>query len=228
MSDKAKVVEIRVAEEGRRARIQCAPNIVPAPGRYLVAHLPESEDLLPTPLFASVSTSDGFVSASKVPRSWFPGCELAVRGPIGHGFILASLSRRVALVAFNHDPARLLGLAEVALRWKASVALVCADPPPGLDSRVEVHPLRAQEEVCSWSDYAAFDVDREFLQDLVSSLTREGRLMIGGTGQVLVGTPVPCGGLAECGICAVQTKRGRALACSEGPVFDLGLLPVES
>jgi dihydroorotate dehydrogenase electron transfer subunit len=39
--------------------------------------------------------------------------------------------------------------------------------------------------------------------------------------QVLVGTPIPCGGIADCGVCAVNTKSSWMLACEDGPVFDL-------
>jgi hypothetical protein len=39
--------------------------------------------------------------------------------------------------------------------------------------------------------------------------------------QALVITPMPCGGIAECGVCAVTARRGWKLACKDGPVFDL-------
>jgi ferredoxin len=39
-------------------------------------------------------------------------------------------------------------------------------------------------------------------------------------GQMLIHTPVPCGGMADCGICAVTLRSGWKLACKEGPVFD--------
>jgi hypothetical protein len=42
-----------------------------------------------------------------------------------------------------------------------------------------------------------------------------------GDAQVLVVTPAPCGGLAECGVCAVTTRRGWKMACKDGPVFSL-------
>jgi dihydroorotate dehydrogenase electron transfer subunit len=38
--------------------------------------------------------------------------------------------------------------------------------------------------------------------------------------QILIHTPVPCGGVAECGVCAVTSKSGWKLACRDGPVFD--------
>jgi NAD(P)H-flavin reductase len=39
--------------------------------------------------------------------------------------------------------------------------------------------------------------------------------------QVLVRTSIPCGGIADCGVCAVMTKSNWKLACKDGPVFDL-------
>ena len=39
--------------------------------------------------------------------------------------------------------------------------------------------------------------------------------------QVLIQTPIACGGLAECGVCAVQARRGWKMACKNGPVFEL-------
>jgi NAD(P)H-flavin reductase len=37
---------------------------------------------------------------------------------------------------------------------------------------------------------------------------------------VLLRTQMPCGALAECGVCAVRTRGGWKMACKDGPVFD--------
>ena len=42
--------------------------------------------------------------------------------------------------------------------------------------------------------------------------------------QLLIRTAMPCSGLGECGVCAVATRVGWALACSDGPVFDFNTL----
>ena len=44
-----------------------------------------------------------------------------------------------------------------------------------------------------------------------------------GAGQALVTLPMPCGGLGECGACAVPIRRGWKLACQDGPVLDVRL-----
>jgi len=46
-------------------------------------------------------------------------------------------------------------------------------------------------------------------------------LKIPGQAQILVRTPMPCGALAQCGVCSVELRGGAQLACENGPVFDL-------
>ncbi|MBI3152940.1 MAG: hypothetical protein HYZ21_12455, partial [Chloroflexi bacterium] len=41
-----------------------------------------------------------------------------------------------------------------------------------------------------------------------------------GEAQVLIRTQMPCGALAECGICAVMVGQQWKMACKDGPVFD--------
>ena len=38
---------------------------------------------------------------------------------------------------------------------------------------------------------------------------------------LLLRLPMPCGGLGECGICAVPVRKGWLPACTHGPGFDL-------
>jgi Iron-sulfur cluster binding domain of dihydroorotate dehydrogenase B len=93
-----------------------------------------------------------------------------------------------------------------------------------LPGNIEIHPRPAMMEICEWSDYAALDVSRDSLPGLVETLGSNQRPFRGGRGQALIRVPMPCGGLAKCGVCAVRTSRGPLLACEDGPVFDLDLL----
>jgi NAD(P)H-flavin reductase len=45
--------------------------------------------------------------------------------------------------------------------------------------------------------------------------------------EALVLTAMPCGGMAECGVCAVKTAAGWQSACKDGPVFDFASLELE-
>ena len=74
-----------------------------------------------------------------------------------------------------------------------------------------------------WADYAAIDVKRDSLEALREGLVERDQLRTN-SAQALVRTPMPCSGLAECGVCAVTVRRGWKLACKDGPV--LGLLEV--
>jgi dihydroorotate dehydrogenase electron transfer subunit len=91
---------------------------------------------------------------------------------------------------------------------------------------VEVQPLRALAGVCSWADYLALDVEREAIPLLKQALGNINSLKIPGEAQILVRTPMPCGALAECGVCSVELRGGVQLACDDGPVFDFKLLLV--
>jgi hypothetical protein len=39
--------------------------------------------------------------------------------------------------------------------------------------------------------------------------------------QVLVRAPMPCGALAECGVCALTIRHEWKMICKDGPVFEL-------
>lgn len=186
--------------------------MIPAPGQYLLAsHDPESP--LPISVFYTDFAGEGFIAAATSPVDWNPGLTLHLRGPLGRGFVLPASARRVGLVALEGSPAYLRGLIRRALEQDAAVVLVCDAPVAALPDEVEVQPLALLDEIIEWADYLAFDVGRQNLGSRPS-------LAAGKEAQVLVRTPVPCGGLAECGVCAVTTGTTWKLACKDGPVFD--------
>ena len=200
---------------------------MPAAGQYTLAHAMRSDDPLAVAVFLLQADTEGWLCAPPVPVEWQPDTRLELRGPLGHGFELPAAARRVATVAHNGDCSRLFPLMHAALANEASVTLVVDRPPEDLPLQVEVQPMSALAEVCGWSDYAAFDVEREHLSELIDSLGRPAALKVGGEAEVLIRAPMPCGALGDCGVCTVRTRRGPKLACKHGPVFDLGLLAVE-
>jgi hypothetical protein len=220
----ASVAELRVIHGRQFAWIDCEAAAVPAPGRYLLAHEQGSDAPLATELFAVEYGPRGFLAGPPVPREWQPGSILEMRGPLGVGFELPAEAHRVALVAFDGDPSRLIPLGTIAIRQAASVALVCDTPPPDLPLQLEIHPARGLADVCEWSDYAAIDVARGSVSELLSLLTRWRGVVAAGHAQALVRAPMPCGGIGQCGVCSVRTNAGPQLACVDGPVFDLKFL----
>jgi NAD(P)H-flavin reductase len=203
------------------ARIACPPELTPAPGQYLLAHADGSDAPLPVSLFSSLPTPTGFRSASPLPSSWRPGDSLTLRGPIGHGFAIPSPARRIVFVAFDDSPARLQGLISIALKQNAEVVVVCNSQTEDLPEVVEVQPLKALLDVLQWADYAAMDVSRENLNQLREMLAGKEQVKAKIEAQVLIRTAMPCGALADCGVCALTLHHEWKMACKDGPVFGL-------
>jgi len=210
-----------ITSNGKAAgRIRCDPRRIPAPGQYLLALADhESDAPLATPIFSAGLCPGGFTPAPPLPIHWRPGTRLHIRGPLGKGFQLPAAARFVALAAFGQTPARLLALTGPALAQNAALVLLTDNPPEDLPAAIEISPLSALAETLRWADYLALDAPRSALPALAQALRAYSR-----DGQALVETPLPCGGLAECGICAVHLRKSYKLACKDGPVFGLKTL----
>lgn len=218
---KGQIVEVFLQSGLRQARISCPTNLIPSAGQYLLAGSDASYDPLPVPLFYTDFSPSGFITASPLPTAWTPGREISLRGPLGSGFTLPVTARKVALVAFDDSYARLYGLIAPALKQNAAVVLVCDVDTDGLHDDVEVHPTSSLEDVLGWADYVAFDVERENLFGLKQRLDGWKQLTAKCEAQILIHAQMPCGGIADCGVCSVMTRSGWKLACKDGPVFDL-------
>jgi len=228
MRDKGKVVELILEDGLRYARISCPAKLTPSPGQYLLASH-ASHSPLPVPIFYTDSAPQGvavaprrhFIASPPIPQSWMPGMDIFLRGPLGHGFKIPASARKVGLIAFDDFPSRLRGLIRPFLSQEAAVVLVSDFASGNLPDDVEVQPLSALSEIIEWADTLAFDVARENLPGLRERLGKRNQLSSGNEAQILIRTPVPCGGIADCGVCAVTLKSSWKMACKEGPVFDL-------
>lgn len=233
-------------ENGQVAgQIACPPQGLTAPGQYLLAQLADGQrEALPAALFPSLVGEGSFNLAPPLPPGWQPGLELNLRGPLGRGFQLPVYVRHVALAVLDASPARLLPLAAQALAAGNEVTLFCdlagqdlADLPP----EVEVDALAAFPAALPWADAAFFDLPVTALTGLRARLGLKAGERISCPAQALVLAPMPCAGLADCGACAVALRIGSpgahggyrsrgshrpawALACKDGPVFDLDAL----
>jgi dihydroorotate dehydrogenase electron transfer subunit len=216
---KGTIVEVYVGKNAA-ARLSCPSGLVPGPGQYLMAEeLVGTGELLPASIFPAGPADGGFLIASPVPKTWTPGTSLNLRGPLGNGFRLPTASRAVALAAFGETAQRLSALIEPAIAQGAAVTLLCAQPPHGLPNEVEIMPLGSLKDVIQWADYLALDMPRE----MTRSLPELFQPTVSCEAQILVTTPMPCGGRGDCGVCAVSMKQGFKLICKDGPVLDLRL-----
>jgi NAD(P)H-flavin reductase len=203
------------------AGIICPSELIPAPGQYLLAHAHESDSPLAVPVFFSDSAPNGFRSVPLIDSPWMPGTRLNLRGPLGHGFSIPAFARKVALIALEKSPARLHGLIPIALKQGAEVVLVCNSIVDDLPEAVEVQPLQAMMDIYQWADYVAFDVGRENLHQLREKFGKVEQAKSPHEAQVLVRAPMPCGALAECGVCALTIHHNWKMICKDGPVFEL-------
>ncbi len=210
--------EVLLLDGGTAAHVSCGPELVPAPGQYLLAHAAGSDAPLATVLFLARALPDGFLTTPPIESTWAPGTRLHLRGPLGHGFAVPAGARRIALVAFQGSPRTLLSMLEAAFRQEASVALVSTEIPEDLPLQVEVQPLHAIRDICRWADYVALDASRDSLPAL-KAIFQADRTLLKADAQILVRTPMPCGALAACGVCSVDAGRTVLLACEDGPVF---------
>jgi len=202
-------------------RILCPQNLMPAPGQYLLAYDPASASPLPATVFSAGSMPGGFVAAPPIPEAWRPGNTLSLRGPLGRGFALPASARRVALVALGETFARLKPLMAAGLEQEASVVLASHLELTDLPPEVEIQPLSGLAEIVRWADFFALDVPRESLPGASKMLGFGGQFQVGCEAQALVVTSMPCGGMGDCGVCAVKVKSGWKMTCKDGPVFDL-------
>lgn len=211
-------------------RIACPPGAAPKPGRYLQAHNPDDPlEVIPSSFFIAGEISHApddevsFPVAGQLPPTWQPGTNLKLRGPLGNGFALPPRAKRIALAALAESPARLLGLMPQAKHQDAEIALFCDAPLGELPLSVELHGLEALPRALMWADYLALDLALDNWDDLFSYLGQSLPRSL--PAQALVIAPMPCGGLANCGVCALTTSKGTKLVCEDGPVFELrGLL----
>ena len=203
------------------AQILCPPDLIPAPGQYILAHARGSDSPLAVPVFFSDSAPNGFRSAPFLPLAWMPGTQLNLRGPLGHGFSIPAFARKVALIAFDDSPERLRGLISLALKQDAEVVLVSNTVLADMPETVEVQPLQAVTDIYQWADYAAFDAARENLNQLGKMLGVGEQSQGPREAQVLVRAPMPCGAIAECGVCSITIRHEWQMICKDGPVFDL-------
>jgi hypothetical protein len=221
-----RVIEIRLgAGKHLEVCISCPEGAVPSAGQYVLAsELSDPNAILSTPIFLREKSKNGFWAAPLFLTNWVPGANLHLVGPLGHGFDLPHSIQRLGLAVLGETVSRLMPLVSLAAKNHIAMTLFTDLNLPILPAAVEVSPLGALKEALDWPDFLALDTPLDQLSEV-----REVLGVPHGTGlpcpsQVLITTPMPCAGLAQCGACAVPARRGWKLACEDGPVFDLSML----
>jgi hypothetical protein len=218
------IVEVWLEAGEMGGRITCPPSIRLAPGQYLVAGSASPGDPLPTALFPQRIRHGELEIAPPLPPEWSAGMTVSLRGPLGNSFHMPQSALRVALAGMEGSAARLMPLAEQALAQGAAVVIYADAIPAGLPPEVEFLSPDQLPEAHTWADYLAIEVSLAGLPYMRQRLGLKPFQKPASQTEVLLWTALPCTGLAECGICAVPVKRGWALVCSDGPVFEFNQL----
>jgi NAD(P)H-flavin reductase len=196
------------------------------PGQYFLASSEEVETALPTVLYHFKTNQTGSLFSGLLPNSWLPSMELAIRGPLGNGFTRPVQFRKVALAVIpgaNITP--LLSLASELLQDHMEVALLMDSAPNMLAPEIELLPLNAIQDATSWADTFFVITPLELINETVKLFSDRAQLFK--PIEIMVQTSYVCGGMAECGVCSVLTKKGWKLACKAGPVFSMKDLEYE-
>ena len=223
---------IQIDSQGHRAaRIECPESLIPDPGRYIIANNPKERDSpLGHSLFISGLPDD--VEATlpllgPIPSTWIPGTRLTLHGPLGQGFQVHRNIHRVAIATFSGTLTRLLPILGSLLESGVDVAAFL----PGqlsltrLPTAIEVHLLHTLPESLTWPNLLVLEIPLAGLSNLREWLKLGPHDRLPCPTQALILTPMPCGTLADCGACAVPSKKMNCkLACKDGPVFDLNQL----
>jgi hypothetical protein len=216
---------IHLGEDGlRRARITCPVEMIPAPGQYLQAYDPDDPDVfLPSSLFASQLHKDGFTAAAPIPDSWHPGQRLVLRGPLGQGFHRPQANAKVALVGLDEHVCR---LESFWYQHEGEIALFTDAVLPQLPVSVEANPMHVLPRALAWADSIIIDAPRKTIMSLRDLLGLEIDAPLPMNAQILIHSDMPCGGMAQCGVCSVDMlgKPKWTHACEIGPVYPLNKL----
>lgn len=228
----------RSMRAGQYLLARCAP-----PGSY--------DPLLRRPLFvAAAEEALGQIGLLHAPDerglAWLSraraGDTLDVTGPWGHGFTLDRRARNLLLIGQGAGLAALLLLAQQATAQGCAVTLLAgaADesllPPPWLlpaevelqivDSTLHIASETTQSAISNlqsaiqWADQICAALPEDQLPVLRDAINAAKYRWERGFASVLREGPLVCG-MGTCGVCAVETRRGPRMLCSDGPVFDL-------
>lgn len=214
-----------IATFAGQRRVRCAPAGGPlpsGPGPFYLADLPEAA-LGPRPALFPVVDAAGleFWLEAGVFPGLAPGSELRAVGPLGRAIPWPARAARLLLVGATLP--RLWPVMQWALAQHWAAAWAWPAPLPeellaGLPPAVELTLGPPAAEHAQWADVIVIDWPEP------EAMARQVRALAplrSGDSVLAFHTPLmPCG-FGGCQACWVATRRGRRLACVDGPVLPL-------
>lgn len=206
------------------------------PGQHFLAHLTEGWDpYLREPWTPIRQQGNTLVIERPAAYVYEPGQVVNLLGPIGKPISLSDVARTLLLIAYDSTPASLLLFAETALQRRIAVTLVLV----GAARQYALEALPEQIEVLHGDDNGNWPDQRNVLKwadqivavappphearryGVLLETARQARVELPpGYLSGLFQPPLPCG-VGACQACLIRRTGGEALACIEGPAFDL-------
>jgi hypothetical protein len=215
----ALIREVKAVEGGLIGRCELPRSVRMQPGQYLQARCTDVLEPLPTSLFVM-----GWVDPTWfgfIPSTWLAGMTLHLRGPLGNGFALPAGCQHVGIMTTTGCYQRLAPAALQALKLGMAVTILGGAIPEGLPAIVEVLPEDDLGVLLELADLLIVEARLDDLPILRQRVYATAVHKIRSRVQVLVNTPMPCGGKAACGICSVPGRKADLLVCKDGPVLPL-------
>lgn len=201
------------------------------PGQFVSADL---GGLLRTPLLPAAVGEEGLdllVPPDHPAVALLPGQEVSLLGPLGTPLPHPTPLTRLLLIADLHRFPALLPLAHRAVAAGCSAALALSTPATGalfsfLPPALEVHTLQLHDpSLLEWAGWVVAAADPALYPVLAEEMRAVRMEPATGFAHALLLPPLACG-VGACRGCAVATRRGYRLACTDGPFFDLMELEV--
>lgn len=205
------------------------------PGQHFLARLTESWDpYLREPWIPVKTHKNTVIFERPAGTDYQPGQVAHLLGPIGLPIPVTEGARTLLLIAYDTVPTSLLMLADTALHRRMSVTLALV----GAAQNYALEALPPELEVVRGDDHGEWADQRaniEWADQIVAvslphDTTRYSKLLEmalrvrvelpHGYVSGLFQPPLPCG-IGACRACLVACHRQEALACTEGPAFDL-------
>jgi len=196
------------------------------PGQYLLLNDANPDGaMVPIAVFPIENTSTGIRIAPPTPTDWSPGLSISGMGPLGNGFHVPAITRKLSLVCYHSSPQLILSLASEVLSRGGEANLYWELPVIGdtilpFQSSLEILPIHAVEDAFLWADTIAIDVPFSCIDKIRQLWKMTGKLHLGKSVEVLIRHDMPCGGMGECGVCSIPTRKGGwKMVCKDGPVL---------
>jgi hypothetical protein len=194
--------------------VRCAPTAPPFQlGQFFLL---ETGAFLRQPVFPLSNFSFALPSTFSVE----PNQPLHLLGPLGSKFQWPLGLTRLLLM--GDEPARLWWFVAEAIQREVSVVWLWPSGVPewagALPPAVEFHAGTPTRELADWADVAVLDVPTA--EEAARRLRSLNPLKSAHFVQAFCVPTVPCG-TGACQACWVETRRGRKLACVDGPIFGM-------